>query len=62
MSVLEILAHEIAAPVGRSADVAVLDGALVIDARARYLIPELWEMHVHTAGATDLRRSTLLSA
>ena len=34
--------------VGAAADTAVPDAAHVIDARGRYLIPGLWDMHVHS--------------
>lgn len=41
------------AAVGPSGDVAIPNGALVVDARGRYLIPGLWDMHVHSAGAAE---------
>lgn len=44
LPVLEILAQEIPAAVGRGGDVA-----LVIDARDRYLIPGLLDVHVRMA-------------
>ncbi len=34
---------------GRSRDLSVPRGATVIDATGKYLIPGLWDMHVHTA-------------
>lgn len=37
--------------VGTAADTAVPDAARVIDGRGRYLIPGLWDMHVHSAAA-----------
>ena len=42
------------AAIGRSRRVVVPAGALVIDGKGRYLIPGLWDMHVHQAiGALD---------
>jgi imidazolonepropionase-like amidohydrolase len=35
--------------VGRSVEVVTPQGAMVVDARGKYLIPGLWDMHVHTA-------------
>lgn len=37
---------------------AVPDGARVIDARGRYLMPGLWDMHVHTPSDTETRTLT----
>ena len=34
--------------VGPVGDIAVPSGAVVVDARGKYLIPGLWDMHVHT--------------
>jgi imidazolonepropionase-like amidohydrolase len=34
--------------VGKSAQVKIPAGARVVDARGKYLIPGLWDMHVHT--------------
>jgi hypothetical protein len=36
--------------VGKSGEVGVPEGALVVDGKGKYLIPGLWDMHVHTAG------------
>ncbi|MBW8839808.1 MAG: hypothetical protein JF602_08155 [Gemmatimonadetes bacterium] len=35
--------------VGKSSSVAVPNGARVVDGRGKFLIPGLWDMHVHTA-------------
>jgi imidazolonepropionase-like amidohydrolase len=35
--------------VGKSGDVRVPEGARVVDGKGKYLIPGLWDMHVHTA-------------
>jgi imidazolonepropionase-like amidohydrolase len=40
--------------VGKSGEVAVPDGARVVDGRGKYLIPGLWDMHVHTVGPSFL--------
>lgn len=45
-----IVEHRIAA-VGASASVPVPEGAQVIDASGKYLIPGLWDMHVHLRGS-----------
>jgi imidazolonepropionase-like amidohydrolase len=44
------------AAVGPAASVGVPAGARVIDGRGKYLVPGLWDMHVHTAisGGRDL--------
>jgi imidazolonepropionase-like amidohydrolase len=34
---------------GKSGDIKVPAGARIVDARGKYLIPGLWDMHVHTA-------------
>src|SRR6516164_5733267 len=34
--------------VGKSGEVGVPDGARVVDGKGKYLIPGLWDMHVHT--------------
>jgi imidazolonepropionase-like amidohydrolase len=36
--------------VGKSGKVEVPEGAQVVDGTGKYLIPGLWDMHVHTAG------------
>ena len=43
------------ADVGPSRDVRVSREARVIDGRGRYLIPGLWDMHVHTVGGSSER-------
>src|SRR5918911_803520 len=35
--------------VGKSGEVDVPEGARVVDGKGKYLIPGLWDMHVHTA-------------
>ena len=40
--------------VGAAGAVPVPAGAQVIDARGKYLIPGLWDLHVHPARATDV--------
>src|SRR5262249_17981108 len=39
---------------GKSGDVRVPQGARVVDGNGKYLIPGLWDMHVHTAGPSFL--------
>src|SRR2546421_1033137 len=38
------------AAVGKTGEVGVPEGARVVDGKGKYLIPGLWDMHVHTAG------------
>jgi imidazolonepropionase-like amidohydrolase len=40
--------------VGKSGDTAVPDGARVVDGTGKFLIPGLWDMHVHIAGPAYL--------
>lgn len=40
--------------VGKSGEVVVPTGAQVVDGKGKYLIPGLWDMHVHTAGPSFL--------
>jgi imidazolonepropionase-like amidohydrolase len=40
--------------VGKSGDVREPQGARVVDGNGKYLIPGLWDMHVHTAGPSYL--------
>ena len=35
--------------VGKSGEVGVPEGALVVDGKGKYLIPGLWDMHAHLA-------------
>ena len=42
------------AAVGKSGEVVVPEGARVVDGKGKYLIPGLWDMHVHTAGPSFL--------
>ncbi len=44
-----IVRGERIATVGSSATTSVPAGARIVDARGRFLIPGLWDMHVHTA-------------
>src|SRR5690349_12005877 len=44
-----ITGHRIQA-VGRRSAVALPPGAQVVEARGQYLMPGLWDLHVHTAG------------
>ena len=39
--------------VGASRAVKLPKGALVVEARGKYLIPGLWDMHVHSAASTS---------
>jgi imidazolonepropionase-like amidohydrolase len=39
--------------VGSTGDVRVSDGAETVDAAGGYLIPGLWDVHVHSAGSVD---------
>ena len=41
--------------VGRSSDVRVPIGARILDGRGRWLMPGLWDMHVHTTGPSSER-------
>ena len=47
--------------VGKSGRVKVPAGARVIDAGGKYLIPGLWDMHVHLSLATELALPTLIA-
>jgi imidazolonepropionase-like amidohydrolase len=40
--------------VGKSGEVRVPEGARVVDGKGKYLIPGLWDMHVHTVGPSYL--------
>jgi hypothetical protein len=40
--------------VGKSGEVRVPEGARVVDGKGKYLIPGLWDMHVHTADRSYL--------
>src|SRR5207248_10580167 len=40
--------------VGKSGEVRVPEGARVVDGEGKYLIPGLWDMHVHTAAPSYL--------
>src|SRR4029079_3186780 len=40
--------------VGKSGEVGVREGARVVDGQGKYLIPGLWDMHVHTASPSFL--------
>src|SRR5262249_35626351 len=40
--------------VGKSSQVRVPEGARVVDGKGKYLIPGLWDMHVHTVGPSFL--------
>jgi imidazolonepropionase-like amidohydrolase len=40
--------------VGKSGEVGVPEGARVVNGKGKYLIPGLWDMHVHTASPTFL--------
>ncbi|GAB2504129.1 amidohydrolase family protein [Microbulbifer agarilyticus] len=45
--------------VGATADVVAPAGASVIDGSGKYLIPGLWDMHIHTAGVEDTTKAML---
>ena len=47
--------------VGRTGRVKAPAGAQVIDATGKYLIPGLWDMHVHLSHATELSLPTLVA-
>ena len=47
--------------VGPSTDVHPPDGARVIDAHGQFLIPGLWDMHVHLGNATEASLPVLVS-
>ena len=40
--------------VGKPGEVRVPAGAQVVDGKGKYLIPGLWDMHVHTVGPSFL--------
>src|SRR5262245_48286651 len=40
---------------GKTGEVAVPEGATVVDAAGKFLIPGLWDMHVHTVTADYLK-------
>src|SRR6516165_11486251 len=40
--------------VGKSGEIRVPEGARVVDGKGKYLIPGLWDMHVHTADRSYL--------
>src|SRR5262245_56774199 len=40
--------------IGKPGEVGVPEGAAVVDGKRKYLIPGLWDMHVHTASASFL--------
>ena len=42
-----IVANRTITGVGKSSSVAIPEGAVTIDARGKFLIPGLWDMHVH---------------
>lgn len=48
--------------VGKSKDVPVPNGAHVIDAKGKFLIPGLWDMHVHSVPQMEERLSPLYVA
>src|SRR5262249_49015041 len=49
-----VVASDRITAVGKSGEVRVLEGARVVDGKGKYLIPGLWDMHVHTAGPSFL--------
>jgi imidazolonepropionase-like amidohydrolase len=48
-----VIAGERIAAVGAASEVKIPPGACVVDARGQYLIPGLWDLHVHLKYATD---------
>ena len=40
--------------VGKPGEAGVQEGARVVDGKGKYLIPGLWDMHVHTVGPSFL--------
>jgi imidazolonepropionase-like amidohydrolase len=49
-----VVTGERIAAVGKSGEVGVPNGARVVDGRGKYLIPGLWDMHVHTVSESFL--------
>jgi imidazolonepropionase-like amidohydrolase len=49
-----VVAGERIAAVGAASEVKIPSGACVVDARGKYLIPGLWDLHVHLKYATDV--------
>src|SRR5688572_24734420 len=47
--------------VGAAGAVKIPSGARVIDATGKYLIPGLWDMHVHLSPATELALPALVA-
>lgn len=47
--------------IGPTGTVGVPSGATVVDGRGKYLIPGLWDMHVHITDATSLALPVLLA-
>ena len=47
--------------VGSSSEVRIPESAVVFDATGKYLIPGLWDMHVHITDATELALPVLLA-
>ena len=47
--------------VGKTSDIAVPSDAVVVNARGAFLIPGLWDMHVHLAGAGAFALSLLVA-
>src|SRR5262245_19064558 len=48
-----VVSGERIAAVGPTSDVKIPAGACVVDSRGKYLIPVLWDLHVHLQYATD---------
>ena len=46
------------AAVGAAREITVPDGAEIVEGAGRYLIPGLWDMHVHSIANVALDRST----
>ena len=46
-----LIANDSVVEVGPSKSVKVPRGALIVDASGKFLIPALWDMHVHTQNA-----------
>lgn len=56
-----VVTNNIIARVGPASDVHPPDGVQVIDAHGQFLIPGLWDMHVHLGNATEAALPVLVS-
>ena len=56
-----VLAKDRIAEIGRDEEIRIPDGAHIVDARGKFLIPGLVDMHVHTSWDPDFVRPMLLA-